>query len=136
MKYFFCRLSLALITLTFVTVPIMGATMNNDAEALTKFISTYESKVAPLYKSSAEASFDAKISGKEKDYKNAADLEFKLERLYTDKNDFKVLDKMVKNNKIKDTDLRRQLTIIYDAYKGSQIDPKKLEEMIKLQSEI
>ena len=136
MKDFFCRLFLTLIALTLVTMPNLGATMNNDAEDLTKFINIYESKVIPLYKSSAEASFDAKISGKEKDYKNAADLEFKLGKLYTDKDDFKLLEKILKNNRTKDTDLKRQLVIIYDAYKGSQIDPKKLEEMIKLQSEI
>ena len=93
MKDFFCRLFLTLIALTLVTMPNLGATMNNDAEDLTKFINIYESKVIPLYKSSAEASFDAKISGKEKDYKNAADLEFKLGKLYTDKDDFKLTNK-------------------------------------------
>ncbi|MCX6113511.1 MAG: M2 family metallopeptidase [Proteobacteria bacterium] len=136
MRKSFYRLFLMLIPLSLAICPSLHSVTSNDAGDLAKFIKDYETKVEPLYKNATEASFDARISGKEKDYKHAADLAFKLNNLYTNKDDFKFLEKIKKHNKIKDPDLKRELLIIYNAYKGNQIDPKKLEDMIKLQSEI
>ena len=136
MKNLFYRLFLLLIPVSLVAAPLAKTTTNNDAEELMKFIKDYEAKIAPLYKNATTSSFDAKVSGKEKAYKKAADLQFQLEKVYTNKDDFKFLEKVKKDKKIKDVDLNRQLLIIYSAYKGSQIDPKKLEEMINLQSKI
>lgn len=136
MKKFFYRLLLT-ITGTGIcfTQSIKGNT-NQDAEELKKFIDVYEAKVIPLYKKATVSSFDAKISGKEQDYKKSAEYQFQLGNLYTNKDDFKFLDKIKTKNKIKDEDLKRQLLIIYNTYKGSQLDPKKLEEIIQLQSNI
>ncbi|MEI6092312.1 MAG: M2 family metallopeptidase [bacterium] len=136
MKNFFSRLLLTMTcTSIFFTTSIKG-NPSQDADELKKFISIYESKLIPLYIKTTVSSFDARISGKEQDYKKSAGYQVELGKLYTNKDEYNFLDKIKKHNSIKDEDLNRELLIIYNAYKGGQIDPKKLEEMINLQSSI
>ncbi|NVO04243.1 MAG: M2 family metallopeptidase, partial [Bacteroidetes bacterium] len=100
------------------------------------FIKTYEAKVTPLFKEMNLANFKAAVSGKPEDYKIATDLRIKVTKIYTNKDDFAKLKKFKESNSITDELLKRQLEILYNSYLSNQIDDKKLEEMIKLQSKI
>ena len=104
-------------------------------EEFKRFVKDYETKVVPLYTDANTAYFNATISGKEEDYKKAADLQVQLSKIYASKADFAKLKKFKDSNTIQDELLNRQLIKIYNAYASSQIDEKKLEEMIRLQNE-
>jgi len=100
------------------------------------FVTKYEAKVKPLIKEMCIAYFDAAISGKEEDYKKSADLEFKLSKIYADKNDFQLLKKIKESGEIKDSILNRELIKLYNAFLSQQIDTAKTKKMIDLQSKI
>ena len=104
-------------------------------EEFKRFVKDYETKVVPLYTDANTAYFNATISGKEEDYKKAADLQVQLSKIYASKADFAKLKRFKDSNTIQDELLNRQLIKIYNAYASSQIDEKKLEEMIRLQNE-
>lgn len=60
---------------------------NDMNKEFTDFIAKYEAKAKPLIIEVNIASFTAAVSGKEEDYRKEADIEFKLSKIYSDKND-------------------------------------------------
>jgi len=103
---------------------------------LEKFIKDFDAKVPALSKEANLAYFNATISGKDEDYQKSADLQVKLTKMFADKEDFKLLAKIYDSGLIEDELLKRQLTKLYLSYKGSQIDDKKIEEMVNLSTQI
>jgi len=120
----------------FVISFFTGCVKKEDmTEEFKRFIKDYEAKAVPLFTEANTAYFNATISGKEEDYKKAADLQVQLSKIYASKADFAKLKRFKDSNTIQDELLNRQLIKIYNAYASSQIDEKKLEEMIRLQNE-
>ena len=68
--------------------------MQNELE---NFIQNYENKVVKLSKEANEKYFQASISGKEEDYHTASELQTKLSKIYTNKDDFKKLKEFKEN---------------------------------------
>ncbi|MFH1320242.1 MAG: M2 family metallopeptidase [Bacteroidota bacterium] len=101
---------------------------------LTDFIKDHESKFIPLSKVTNLASFDASISGKEEDFQKLAELEIELSKIFTSKKDFARIKKIKESNAVTDELLKRQLHVLYNAYLAKQIDEKKLEDIINLQT--
>ncbi len=129
---------LKLVIALFFSVIIVGCNPGKEEmkQELTKFIENYESKVVELAKNANIAYFDATISGKDEDYKKAADLQVELSKIFANKEDFAKLKKIKESNLITDEIQKRQLEKLYLAYQGNQIDEEKLEAIIKLQTEI
>lgn len=129
---------LKLVITLFFSVIIVGCNPGKEEmkQELTKFIENYESKVVELAKNANIAYFDATISGKDEDYKKAADLQVELSKIFANKEDFAKLKKIKESNLITDEIQKRQLEKLYLAYQGNQIDEEKLEAIIKLQTEI
>ncbi len=100
------------------------------------FIKDFESKLIPLYKETALASWEANISGKDEDYKKAADLEFELNKLFSDKTSFEKIKQLKESGDITDALLSRQLTVLYNAFLGNQMDTVKMKEIIDMETEI
>ena len=111
-------------------------TENEMKDELISFIKKFETKVSPLYSAAALAYFNATISGKAEDYQKASDMEVERSKIFSNKDDFKILKKIKESNKITDPILKRELEVLYYAYLGNQTDEKKLEAMIKQQSAI
>ena len=103
---------------------------------LQKFIARYDSVVEPLQKESNLAYWTASISGKPEDWKKSEDLSIKLTGIYANKEDFAILKKIKESGAVKDTLLGRELTILYNAYHGAQVDTAKLNAAIKMQTAI
>ena len=104
---------------------------------LTSFISSYESRVSPLYTQVTSSAFKAKISGNEADYKRSSALQVELAELYSNKDDYKRLNELSSCPEIKnDPYLARQLQLILNLYTPNQIDKKQLANMIELQTNI
>ena len=110
--------------------------MHNEQElALQAFIDKHVSEVSEKYKSACLTYFTATNSGKDEDYKLASETQLEREKTYTNKEDFQQIQNF-RSADIHDPLLQRQLEILFLSYQSRQIDEKKLEEMIQLQSKI
>lgn len=101
-----------------------------------EFVQKHEASVKPIYKDMCDTYFKASISGAEVDYTKYAGLELEYTKIFTNKEDFEFLKKVKKSGEIKDEILLRELNILYDSYLSNQADPKVLEEMINMATEI
>ena len=101
-------------------------------KAMRDFIEQHLKQVKPLSKQAALAYFNASVTGDKKEYDRAARLEMELNTIYSDKKSFELLKKFISAKDTGDPLLKRQLDILYHQYLGKQIDPKKLEEMVRI----
>ena len=99
---------------------------------LDQFIENHVNIVEPLSKSSAEAYFNASISGKQEDYKKSAELELALNKIYARKEEFVELKEIKESGLISNPLLKRQMDLLYNEYLGKQIDEKLLIEIVHL----
>ena len=96
------------------------------------FIKKYESKAAPLSRELSLTYFNATVSGKKEDYEKAAALQIELNKIYSDKNDFKLLCGFKADGTITDPLLSRELELIYNAFASNQFDEELMEKIITL----
>jgi len=113
-----------------------GDTQKKSEMEFKEFVKSLEAKVAPLYKDACTASWNAETSGKEEEYTKAADLEFKMTQIFANKDEFAKVKAFKESGNIKESLLKRQLDVIYNAFMGEQIDTAKTRAMIDLQSKI
>lgn len=110
---------------------------NEDMEKQFKeFVEKHEAAVQPIYRDMCDTYFKASISGAEADYTKYAELELAYTKIYTNKEEFEFLKKVKNSGEIKDEILLRELDVIYNSYLSNQADPKMLEEMINMATEI
>ena len=100
------------------------------------FINRYESRVAPLSRELSLTYFNATVSGKKEDYDKAAALQLELNKIYSDKNDFKLLSEFKLSGKITNPLLKRELELIYNAYASNQFDEVLMEKIITLSTKV
>ena len=115
-----------------------GCSDKNDKmeKELKHFIAKWEARVEPLQRNAYIAYWNASISGKDDDYAKSEKLQFQLNSIYTNKEDFALLKRIRESNSISDTLLNRQLEVIYTAYLSNQIDTVMLAKRIKMEVEI
>lgn len=122
------------------SVIIAGCGSSNSNEKTVKefdeFLTVFEAKLIPLYKEASLASWNAQISGKDEDYTKAAELEYKLNKLYSDKADFEKIKKFKESGAITDTLKARELVLLYNSFLGNQIDTNKMKKIINMESNI
>lgn len=110
---------------------------NEDMEKQFKeFVEKHEAAVKPIYRDMCDTYFKASISGAEEDYTKYAELELAYTKIYTNKEEFEFLKKVKNSDEIKDEILLRELDVLYNSYLSNQADPKLLEEMINMATEI
>ncbi|MCP5061462.1 MAG: M2 family metallopeptidase, partial [Ignavibacteriae bacterium] len=103
---------------------------------LLEFIQAFENKVVELSRDLGLSSFDASISGKSNEFKETAEIELKLKKVYSNKDDFEKI-KIFKNSKeIKNEVLLRELEILYNSFAEYQIDDTLLKKTVDLSSKI
>jgi len=103
---------------------------------LRDFISGYETRVIPLYKEAALASWNANVTGTNEDWAKSEKASFELTKIFTDSTAFRELKELRESGLVKDSLLARQLELIYNSYLGGQVDPSLLEEQIRMETEI
>jgi len=109
------------------------AQMEKDLNA---FIAKFDSTVQPLMKESNLAYWNASISGKAEEWKKSEDLNIRLTKVFANIKDFAVLKKIRESGTITDVMLKRQLEVMYNSYLSNQVDTAKLNEVIKMQTQI
>ena len=118
---------------------LLGCTQSSSdkqQQAFMLFLDNFNKVYEPLYKESNIASYEASVSGEEKDYQKAADLTVQINKLFSSPSDFKKLKQWKDGGFIKDSLLARQLTLLYNSFLGNQADSATLGELVRMQSQI
>ncbi|MCB0744303.1 MAG: hypothetical protein KDC67_10395, partial [Ignavibacteriae bacterium] len=81
-----------------------------------EFIASFENKVVDLSRELSLSNFNATISGKSEDYTKTAELELKLKKIFSNKDDFEKIKKFKDSNEIKNDVNKRELDVIFNAH--------------------
>jgi peptidyl-dipeptidase A len=117
-----------------ITIFTIGCTNKNIQmeKKLKDFIARHDSVVIPLFREANLAYWDASISGKDSDYVKLEELQKKYTLVFSSKEDFQQLKTFKESGAINDSLLKRQLTVLYNAYIPYQVDTAKLNKIISL----
>jgi len=128
----------SIIPIIIATILMIACNSNQEkAEIRMKnFITAYESRVIPVSREAALASWNANITGTDEDWAKSEKASFKLASIYTDSLSFAELKELKLSGLVKDSILARQLELIYNSFLGGQVDPALLAEQIKMETEI
>jgi len=105
-------------------------------QRLNDFIRKHDSLVIPVSKELNLAYWNAAISGKEEDFKNAEELNLKLTAILSDSASLAELKEIKISGLITDSLLNRQMDVLYRAYKMAEADTASLNEIIRMQTQI
>lgn len=105
-------------------------------KALREFINRHVSVVEPLSKEMNLSFWKASVSGKKEDYDRTASLELKLRQIYANREEFVQVKSFKDSGRIHDSLLKRQLTILFNAYLENQIDEILMKQIVALSNEI
>jgi peptidyl-dipeptidase A len=120
----------------FLLVVSIGCGGNMPEAAFDRFLEEHVSRVAPLVEEANRAYWRASLTGKPEDFERYSDLTLEIQKIYSDRADFKKISRWREDGAIRDPLKRRQLDLLYLAYLRNQIDPKLNERITKLSSEI
>ena len=103
---------------------------------LKTFLSSYDSKIIPLYKDMALTSWNANITGTDSDFAASEKASFEFDKFFSDTKAFSQLREIKESNAVRDPLLTRQLDLLYDAYLSRQIDTSLLARRLSMETEI
>jgi peptidyl-dipeptidase A len=107
----------------------------NADEAAKKFVARYEAEVRPLEIVLNLAWWKANTSGKDEDFAAKVEAENRYDEALSDTKRFAEL-KQIKEAKVKEPILARQIDVLYLAYLGKQVDPELLKRIAAKGNEI
>ena len=110
--------------------------LNSSERQLSAFIDEHVAQLAPLDKEASLAYWAASLSGKPEDFERVSELELKIRRIYSDRENFAKLKAWKESDAIDDPLLKRQLTDLYLGFLSNQIDPDLMKEMVELGNSI
>ena len=112
-----------------VSISAFGAGSPSPAATRSqKFVQWYETSVRPLEIASAQAWWDANISGKDEDFKVKEQTQNKLDEGLADKDRFAELNAL-KQLKLRDRLIARQIDVLYLMYLEKQVDAGLLKKI-------
>ncbi|MCU0917314.1 MAG: M2 family metallopeptidase [Planctomycetes bacterium] len=113
-----------------------GYADNAKESQLKEFIASHVEKIKPLDKQANLAWWDAAVTGDPKAYDRSSELQLQIRRIYSDPQDFALLQGLKKSRQVKDPLLARQLTVLHNAYLANQIEPGLLKQIVELGTQI
>ena len=103
---------------------------------LREFIGRHVATIETLEKEMNLAYWDAAISGTGEDFKRYSELQLRLEKVYTSKEDFAFVKRIKKSGKLQDDHLARMVDLLYLRYLGNQIDSTLLQRIVDLSTKV
>lgn len=101
---------------------------DNDARAK-RFIQGYEATIRPMEIEVARRWWDANLSGKDADYQKKQEAETQLELRLADPRAFAEL-KAIREGRLSDPLVARQIQVLYLQYLGRQVAPELLQQIV------
>ncbi len=107
--------------------------MDKQAE---KFINNYVKRVKKLEKDISLSYWNAAVTGEEKYYAKYEELVRKISDIRSDKKEFDILQKIRNSGKITESELKREIDILYNLYLQNQIPKGLRDEIIVLSTKL
>lgn len=120
-----------LVCLCVVTACFMSCSKGIEMQ-FKEFVTAHVAKLQPLEKEANLAYWQAALSGKEEDYKKYSDAQLKMEKLYTNAEEFAFVKRAKESGTITDPQLQRTADLLYLRYLGNQTDSLLLKQMIDI----
>lgn len=98
------------------------------------FLDELEKELKPLYKNMRNLEWEAQINGSDENFKKSEEAEVALNMFFNNKENFEKL-KELKEQKLNDDILERQINVLYRSFLSAQGDENILKEISKLSSE-
>ena len=103
---------------------------------LENILKTLNDDCLVLHKNVCSAYWDSSISGKKEDYEKYEITSMDYNNYFCDKERFEKLKTVANDVKNSPYIIQRQYNLFYEAFLSNQVDPKKLEEIVKLETKI
>ncbi len=129
------RSFLAWLLLGVLALCVGCATRQNEAQ-FSQFLRAHVAKVEPLTARANLVYWEAATTGKAEKFKEYEQLQLQIRRIYSDANDFALLQKFDESKKIREPRLARQLDKLYCAYLQNQIEPALLRQIVELDTKV
>lgn len=100
-----------------------------------EFIENSVARIQPLLKARNLAYWDATTTGNQKAYKEYERLQKEIEKIFNNKEEYE-LAKKFHNQEHQDPLIKRQITLLYHSYLGSQGDIKLIQEIVRKSAEL
>lgn len=101
-----------------------------------EFIQSHLKKIKPLLKEARLAHWKASISGNPEEYKKLSEYELKIRGIYSNHEEFLILEKAKKSKNEFDSTTNRQINILFNNYLENQIDPQKMKKIVIIENKI
>lgn len=115
---------------------LITACANKDEMKLKEIIAKTEAAVQPIATEANLAYWNGTISGDSAEFDKYAKANMKLTEIYSDKVVFARLKSIKEKGNIKDSILKRELTVLYNQFLGNQTDTALLNTIIKRTSQL
>lgn len=103
---------------------------------LENILKTLNDDCTTLHKNVCLAYWDSSISGKKEDYEKVEKFSTEYNNYFCDKERFELLKNALDEVKNSDYQIQRQYHLFYQAFVGNQVNPSKLEAIVKLETKI
>jgi peptidyl-dipeptidase A len=118
-----------------IASPTITFAQEDTSRAAAEFVKQYETNVVPVEIALSRAWWDANTTGSDEAFAKKETLDKQMNELLASKDDFEKL-KTIKAGTIADTQLKRQIEILYLLYLGKQVDVTLLNRMSSKANEI
>lgn len=115
---------------------LITACANKDEMKLKEIIAKTEAAVQPIATEANLAYWNGTISGDSAEFDKYAKANMRLTEIYSDKVVFASLKSIKEKGNIKDSILKRELTVLYNQFLGNQTDTALLNTIIKRTSQL
>jgi len=115
---------------------ILAGCQTPQERQLQAFIDRHVAVVDPLRAETNRTMYAAEVSGDKADFDRLRQLRLRLHEIYTNRDDFALLERLKESGRVNDPLLRRQLDKLYLAYLDSRMDPDLLKQIIELGTSI
>ncbi|MBN2316004.1 MAG: M2 family metallopeptidase [Sedimentisphaerales bacterium] len=125
-----------LLLVLFSSFLLFGCAQNTTESRLQQFITTHVAQVEPLTTHANLTYWKASTTGNKQDYDELRELQIDIRRIYSNSQEYALIEKFRNSGQIEDARLKRQLDILHCAYLRNQIEPDLLKKIIELDTKI
>lgn len=115
---------------------MFGCSENPEELKLNSFIENHLKEVRPLFEDMALAYWSAATTGKSEDYDKYGELEFKVKSVYSRTDEFGYIKTVKESDQIQNSELLRQVDILYNSYLQNQSNPELLKQITEKSSQV
>lgn len=121
--------AIACTSLVVLSSSLFAAEPANGEARARKFIAQHEATIRPLEIEAGKRWWTANVSGKDADFAAKQEIETKLDLELANRERFAEL-KVIKESRIDDPILAREIEVLYLQYLGKQVDPELLKQIL------